>query len=247
MSNVRPLVLPVMEATAQVPEWLRPGRQSDVESLVSQLSGEPTSERSDLAPEQDAGASDDEQAGNGSDERPSRLPPPPGLGGLLPGGRSNPPPANDAASGPLDVRLEAFATAAVELAIARASTLASLEGQLLDLAIDIASAIIDREVELDSELHGVLARAALRTLGDCTRATLRTSPEAFVAVTEYIGGERQEINGVRIEVIADGSIPGLGCIVDAEHVRVDASVKERLRAVRVAFEDDRRRKHGGFE
>jgi len=247
MSNVRPLVLPVIEAPSQVPTWLLAAKQPAVEPLISQLVSGATSERSDLRQEHDPQEGIDEQAEESSDASHSRLPPPPGLGSLVPGGRSNPPPANDFASGPVDVRLESFAAAAVELAIARASTLANLEGQLLDLAIDIASAIIEREVELDSGLHGVLARAALRTLGDCTRATLRTSPEAFSAVTEYIGGERLEIDGVRIEVIADGSIPGLGCIVDAEHVRIDASVTERLRAVRIAFDDERRRELGGLE
>lgn len=247
MSNARPLVLPVMETSVQVPEWLRTGGHPAVEPLISQLTGETTPGRAESRQEHDLHGGPDEHAGESSDANPSPLPPPPSLGSLLPGGRSNPPPANDAASGPVDVRVETFAAAAIELAIARTSTLATLEGQLLDLAIDIASAIIDREVELDSELHCVLARAALRTLGNCARATLRTSPEAFAAVTEYIGGEHLEIAGVRVEIIADASIPGLGCIVDADHVRVDASVSARLRAVRIAFEDERRRKLGSLE
>jgi flagellar biosynthesis/type III secretory pathway protein FliH len=169
------------------------------------------------------------------------------MGVLAPGARSNPPPANDAAHERLEDRVQAFAAAAIELAIARAAALASVEGQLLDLAIEIASALIEHEVERDPLLHSTLAHAALRTLGDCARATLRTSPDAFFAISESMGGERVDVGGVRVEIVSDASIPGLGCIVDAEHVRVDATVVERLRAVRIAFEDDRRRRAGGNE
>jgi flagellar biosynthesis/type III secretory pathway protein FliH len=50
---------------------------------------------------------------------------------------------------------------------------------------------------------------------------------------------------VQVELVADGSIPGLGCVIDEEQVRVDATVAERLRSVRIAFEDERRRRPGG--
>jgi flagellar biosynthesis/type III secretory pathway protein FliH len=43
------------------------------------------------------------------------------------------------------------------------------------------------------------------------------------------------------------AIPGLGCVVDGDNVRVDATVGERLSAVRRAFEEERRRSQEGVE
>lgn len=173
----------------------------------------------------------------------SKLPPPPRLGSLIPGARSAPPPAaaNDISLELLHEQREAFTNAALELAIARAATLAVMEGQLLDLSLEIASALIERAVEQEPELHTRLARAALASLGDSDRVTLRTSPDAFEAICQTLGGPEATLSGVHVAVHADDSIPGLGCIVDGESVRIDATVAERLRAVRRAFEDERRK------
>jgi hypothetical protein len=171
----------------------------------------------------------------------SKLPPPPQLGSLIPGARSAPPPANDTGLELLTEQREAFTNAAVELGIARAATLSVLEGQLLDLSIEIASALIEREIEVNPELHGALARAALNSLGDSERVTLRTSPEAYQAICQTLGGPEATVRGVQVQVHADDAIPGLGCVVDGENVRIDATVAERLRAVRRAFEDERRK------
>jgi vacuolar-type H+-ATPase subunit E/Vma4 len=170
-----------------------------------------------------------------------RLPGPPRIGSLVPGGRSNPPPANDQRDDGMAEAIQAFASAALELSIARAATLAVLEGQLLDLSIEVAEALIEKEVEMDPTLHAALARAALQSLGDSTNVTLRTSPDGFEAITSALGGADVEVRGVRVHIVSDPTIPGLGCVVDGDNVRVDASVSERLRAVRRAFEEERRR------
>jgi hypothetical protein len=169
----------------------------------------------------------------------SKLPPPP----LIPGARSAPPPApaNDVDLELLHEQREAFTNAALELAVARTATLTVLEGQLLDLSIEIAESLIERELESHPELHSTLARAALASLGDADRVTLRTSPDAFEAICQQLGGPETTLKGVHVTVHADDTIPGLGCIVDGESVRIDATVVERLRAVRRAFEDQRRK------
>ena len=171
----------------------------------------------------------------------SALPAPPKLGSLIPGARSAPPPANDHGYTLMHEHAEAFANAAVELAIARAATVSLLEGQLLDLSIEIASALIEREVEREPQLHTALARAALASLGDSQRVTLRTSPDAFDTICQSLGGAEATVRGVHLTVLPDTSIPGLGCVVDGDNMRIDATVSERLRAVRRAFEEERRK------
>jgi vacuolar-type H+-ATPase subunit E/Vma4 len=184
--------------------------------------------------------SEEHDAEHAHEERAySKLPPPP----LIPGARSAPPPAsaNEVDLELLHEQREAFTNAALELAVARTATLTVLEGQLLDLSIEIAESLIEREIEHDPELHSTLARAALASLGDSDRVTLRTSPDAFEAICQQLGGSETTLSGVHVTVHADDTIPGLGCIVDGESVRIDATVAERLRAVRRAFEEQRRK------
>jgi vacuolar-type H+-ATPase subunit E/Vma4 len=251
---------PPLQKPSNTPAWLsRKGAPSDdVKTLVSLLQGDPQPPKP--SPEQQASAPTPAPMYPPESERPpppqaqpqlpidmqddapvGRLPGPPRLGSLVPGGRSNPPPANDQRDDGMNDAIQAFASAAIELSIARAATLAVLEGQLLDLSIEVAEALIEREVEADPMLHAALARAALQSLGDSTNVSLRTSPDGYESIVAALGGADVEVRGVRVHVISDPTIPGLGCVVDGDSVRVDASVSERLRAVRRAFEEERRR------
>lgn len=140
-----------------------------------------------------------------------------------------------------DPRLVAFARAAADLGAARAQILASVEGQLLELALAIASSIIEREIELDPELHQGLARAALATLGSAPGARLRASREAHAAIVAALGSPVVTADGIEVQLTMDPTLEGLGCIAENEHTRVDGRVGERLRAVLRSLEDERRR------
>lgn len=263
MSEPKRAIFPSVDQQPHSPSWVDEGRQAQITPLfqpdpepVAQppaMSAPPQQERAGAPPQQQqppasapqprAAAPQAQQAVDAQlDDRPlSRLPPPPKLDSLIPGGRSAPPPANDTGYAMMREHAEAFANAAIELGIARAATLAVLEGQLLDLSIEIASALIERQIEREPELHATLARAALNSLGDATQVTLRTSPDAFHHVCDALGGEHAEVRGVRVSIVSDVTIPGLGCVVDGENMRVDATISERLRAVRRAFEEERRK------
>lgn len=277
MSNTPRHQFPPLQKTANTPAWLsRKGSPNDdVKTLVSLLQGDPQPPKqaqeqppaasptpppmyppeSDRPPPRQPGQhhgqppeSQLNQPHDMQDDVPmGRLPGPPRMGSLVPGGRSNPPSANDQRDDGMAEAIQAFASAAIELSIARAATLAVLEGQLLDLSIEVAEALIEKEVEMDPTLHAALARAALQSLGDSTNVTLRTSPDGFEAIASALGGADVEVRGVRVQIVSDPTIPGLGCVVDGDNVRVDASVSERLRAVRRAFEEERRRASENIE
>ena len=261
MSEPKRALFPNVDQPAHAPAWLDEGRQAQITPLFQQdpepaapppgMSAPPQQERPAAQPPhqqppQPRAAAPQPQP-QPAPEMPleeralSRLPPPPKLDSLIPGGRSAPPPANDTGYAMMREHAEAFANAAIELGIARAATLAVLEGQLLDLSIEIASALIEREIDREPELHATLARAALNSLGDATQVMLRTSPDAFHHVCDALGGEHAEVRGVRVSIVSDATIPGLGCVVDGENMRVDATISERLRAVRRAFEEERRK------
>jgi hypothetical protein len=273
MSDTRRLVLPVVDTQVSKPAWLKSeaGAPKQVENLLDRLQpdAEPEPGRAPPRPKERAPVGPSAAAPEPAEETPRRArremrpepttgelerpPPPPrvprmsSIAAFAPGGRSVVPPAADGFEPRIEARSNAFAEAVTELAIARSSVLATIEGDLLDLALHIAAAIIEREVEKAPELHTVLVRAALRALGDSTHVRLRVSHEAFTALSEHKGGETFDVGGIQVELVPDSAIPGLGCVIDEEHVRVDATVAERLRSVRIAFEDERRRRPGGSE
>jgi hypothetical protein len=255
MSEARPMQFPRLEETVKRPDWMET-RSGPVRTLLAHIRCDEPEQSQQRAPNEpdfdptqayDNASSASQQDVQLDEKVMSRLPPPPAIGSLIPGARSAPPPANDTGQELLREHAQQFANAAIELAAARAAALAGLEGELLDLSIEIASAIIEREVTREPALHAALSRAALGSLGDATQVTLRTSPEAFNTIVASLGGEHTEVRGVRINVLADINIPGLGCVVDGDNVRIDATVSERLRAVRNAFEEERRKTADNFE
>jgi hypothetical protein len=265
MSKPRPLNLPVVGGHVTAPDWVRGEGAPEVEPLLERLNREESSQplvipkapraaretplEKPRKPKREAPRRQEPEAADldlDAERRPPRANRAISLGSLVPGGRSIvPPPMHDLPNLQGDGHAQAFADAVTELGIARAAVLSTVEGDLLDLSLAIASAIVETEVQLNPELHLTLVRSALRALGDCTRARLRTSPEAFKTIVSRMGAESFEMSGVDVQLVADASIPGLGCVIDEEQVRVDATVAERLRSVRIAFEDERRRRPAG--
>ena len=135
---------------------------------------------------------------------------------------------------------EAFALAALELASLRARTLMNVESEVLELAVAIASSIIEREVKLDPSLYEQLARSAVAVLGDTSHAKLRVSRAAHRAISEIHGEPAVDVDGVRVELTLDNSLEGLSVIAESGASRVDGRVSERLAAVMRAMEAEHR-------
>lgn len=154
----------------------------------------------------------------------------------LPSEKPLPPPAITPAE------QEAFALAALEIGSLRARILASAETELLELAVSIAEAIIEREIERDPAIHATLAKAAVAALGDTSHARLRVSRTAHRAITQIHGEAAVDVDGVRVELTLDNSLEGLSVVAESGASRVDGRVSERLSAVLRAIEADHRRK-----
>ncbi len=136
---------------------------------------------------------------------------------------------------------EEFARAAIDLASARVQVLSHVEQQLLRLSSAIAGAIIEREVDCDEELHRTLAEAALSALGGSSTATLRASSEAYRVIHDFYGGTHVDVEDVRVHLIEDSGMQGLGCIVENNEGRLDGRLEERLRSVTRALDEERQR------
>ncbi|MGB0680524.1 MAG: FliH/SctL family protein, partial [Polyangiales bacterium] len=140
----------------------------------------------------------------------------------------------------LEQSRQAFAQAAVELAIATQRALEQTEKQLLQLAVAVAEAIVGRTLQDDAAVHAQLAKEAVAMLRPRQHARLRAAPDAAEALVQVFGSARPEVDGVQVEVVADPQLEGLGCIAEAEDVQIDARVGERLAQVLCELEERRR-------
>ncbi len=118
-----------------------------------------------------------------------------------------------------------FAEAVVALATERARLARVMEGELIDLAVLMAEAIVG-SID-DDELPVRIAREALALLPGCRRATLRAGSGAYEAIVAAFGVSFER-DGVEIHVEADDSLEGPGCVLEAPQARIDARVRERL-------------------
>jgi vacuolar-type H+-ATPase subunit E/Vma4 len=261
MSNkdVKPLVFRSLDGDHVVPSWLRHAQRTSVHPATGALARAERSSVPPPMPDNDVEAPEERE----SEPFPSR----PSLSPMitesigqsvyrrssLPPRRSAPPPPvviTRPPSSPPSVpppkltpaEQQAFATAALELASLRARVLSNAESQLLELAVQVAEVIIEREVERDPAVHEAFARAAVAALGDTRHAKVRVSRQAFKAISEIHGEEAVDVDGVRVEMMLDNSLEGLSVVAESGASRVDGRVSERLGAVLRALKADMRRR-----
>jgi len=105
----------------------------------------------------------------------------------------------------------------------------------------IAEAIVGASLERDPELWTAFATAALESLDDPRDAKLRAGQDAFAMLLDALGAPEVTYRGVRVPIVVDPSLDGLGCVAEAGRSRVDGRLAERLDAVKDALIHERRR------
>lgn len=265
MSKVKPLTFAVVEDEVSTPRWLgQAAPRVTVAPFAKQAPEEAEYEQgAPYAPSPEESHAEPGMAKGESQARPSlhSLSPeaPPLRRSMLPSRSIAPPPvsisrhpdsmAEESPEGEAEEQVpaeaseeqRAFAQAALELASLRARTLLSVESELLELSVNIASAIVEREIEADPSILAALGKAAISALGDTSSARLRASGDAYRAISEVYGEAALDVDGVRVELVLDHSLAGLGVYAEAGASRVDGRVSERLSAVLRALEAEHRR------
>jgi hypothetical protein len=108
-----------------------------------------------------------------------------------------------------------------ELGALRGELIHKSERQLVQLAIAIATRVIQREITLDSELLVAMARVALDRLGDTSSATIRLHPEDHAAALAARGGE---LSTESVKVVADAMVSRGGCYVESDFGLIDLTI-----------------------
>ena len=121
--------------------------------------------------------------------------------------------------------LDRLAATIIDVAALRPDILRRAEADTVRLAIEIARRVLHRELSVDPNALGALAKAALGKLQSQEIHRVRVHPSQEKLVRECL---QQTGRGQAIEVIADPSQPQGGILFDISRGTLDASVNTQL-------------------
>lgn len=131
----------------------------------------------------------------------------------------------------LETALQAVESAAAELGIRQAGAVADVERSVATLAVQIAEAILGRELAaMDAPGYDAVARA-LQLAPKGVDVLARMNPLDAEAI-----GDLGSLTAERaVTIIPDGAVERGGCIVEAGACRIDAQITPALQRVREAL------------
>jgi flagellar assembly protein FliH len=139
--------------------------------------------------------------------------------------------ASAAATAEVDSALDVLSTVARALAERDRLSIAEVEDVVADLALQVARAVLDRELALSADPGAeAIARALALAPEDCS-AVVRLHPLDAV-VTRDLGSLGA---GRSIVLVADPDVARGGCVVEAAGRRIDAQIETALERVAAAL------------
>ena len=127
----------------------------------------------------------------------------------------------------VNAALVALESAAAQLATRQAAGVADVEQRVTALALQIAQAVVGREVATSPTAGRDAIMRALQLAPDGTPATVRLNPADLDTV-----GELGRITDRDIALVPDPAVEQGGCILEAGPCRIDAQVGPALDRVR---------------
>jgi flagellar assembly protein FliH len=117
-----------------------------------------------------------------------------------------------------------------------------VETEVVRLALAIARKVLHREAQMDPLLLAGVVRVALDQMQAGTRVVLRTSPESAELWRQFC---EQHCRGRQtVEVIADSSLEGGRCVLQAEVGSSEISLDSQLQEIESGFFDLLRERPG---
>jgi flagellar assembly protein FliH len=110
----------------------------------------------------------------------------------------------------------------------RRSTLEALEGEIIDLAREIAEKLLNRQLTLEPESVLDVVEEGLRLVADRVSVVLYVNPSELALVE----GRKSELLALlpakaEFRVLTDHSVQSGGCVIETERGRVDATLEKR--------------------
>lgn len=138
--------------------------------------------------------------------------------------------AHEAARRELAQATLTLAVAVDELRARDRDDLAELERQVMVFAVELAAALLGRELQLgDGELVASMQRS-MSLVPDRGAVILRVSPADAPSARHSVGA-RAEL-GERVEIVADAAVVPGGCVAEVGPLRIDGQIGQALDRVR---------------
>ncbi|MBK6587719.1 MAG: hypothetical protein IPG22_05305 [Acidobacteria bacterium] len=102
---------------------------------------------------------------------------------------------------------------------------ASVEHELVELAIQIAKKIVAREVTIDREIALTLVKVSLAKLHNRSIAEVHLNPEDYSFVKNHL--DKLDFRG-KIDLVEDKSISVGGCLIHTETGDIDARIESQF-------------------
>ena len=131
-----------------------------------------------------------------------------------------------------EAMLRRLAQTLEELGGLRSDMIRKSEQQLVQLAIAIATRVIQREISLDADLLIAMARVALDRLGESSSATIRLHPDDYAAAMKAGSGR---LSTDTVTVVADPIVNRGGCLVESDFGLIDLGVSSQVNEIATAL------------
>ncbi len=143
--------------------------------------------------------------------------------------------ARAAAEHSMDEQRRAVAAALEQFAQQRADYFRRVESEVVRLALAIARKVLHREAHLDPLLLAGVVRVALDQMEAGSRVTLRSSPDAAETWRKFCAEHCRDCRSM--EVIADSTMTGPGCILQSDIGSTEISLEGQLQEIQSGFFD----------
>ena len=120
--------------------------------------------------------------------------------------------------------VQAFGGAAEQLRAERAKCVKIMEQDVITLAMAVARAVIQREVELDSSVVGAMVQRALTEVSWKSPVEVRLNPEDIAVVEAHFIAIEDNAKPPQLEWTPDSNVERGGYIVETQHRLVDGTL-----------------------
>jgi flagellar assembly protein FliH len=123
-----------------------------------------------------------------------------------------------------------------ELTRFRHETMTRYQSELLDLALEVARKVVDRELEQHPEHWIEVIREGVRRAVDRDHIRIRVAPVLHAFLAEHLVELRGGLAGVKdLELLEDPSLPPSGCVVETSYGDLDLGVDSQIGTIRTAM------------
>jgi flagellar assembly protein FliH len=127
--------------------------------------------------------------------------------------------------------LRRFAASLEQLALLRSEIVRKTENDLVELAMQIARKLIQREIQIDEEIIVTLVRVALGKLILKNKVTIIVNPLDFEFLKENMPALQGDKHDVELVLKAGAELNRGDCLVESECGNIDARISEQFNEI----------------